>query len=123
MQKFEPIINKTLFAQRILEIQENEGNDATVVSTIKEKLKETNGESVYEQFMRICSLYNVGFYGVEKQDEIEKYRVTVTVNNYDSRSLKYADKNLDISNMLAEALYGELAAMIKNEEYFRNRKV
>jgi len=122
MQKFEPKINRTLFRQRILEIQENEGNSGTVVGTLKKKLNQISGKSFYENFMSICSEYKVGFYGIETEDEVEKYCVIITFNNYDSLEMKYADKNLDISEKLAANLYSQVAVMIENEEYLRNMK-
>lgn len=122
MQKFEPNINKSLFRKRILEIQDNEGNNGSVVRTIKKKLNESNEKSFFEDFMSICNEYKVRFYGVETDEEVEKYCIIITFNNYDSLEMKYADKHLDISAKLAENLYSQVAIMIKNEEYLRNLK-
>ncbi len=122
MKKFEPNINRTLFCERIIEIQGQEGNSGFVTRTIDNKLKESNELSFFENFMKICFDYKVGFYGVEREDEVEKYAVIITFNNYDSLEMKYADKQLDISVKLAENIYSQLAIMIKNEDYLRNLK-
>ncbi len=105
-----------------MEIQDYEGNNTTVVGTLEKKMKESNGNNFYESFMKICQEYKVGFYAIETEDEIEKYCVIITFNNYDSLEMKYSNKNLDISEKLAANLYRQVAIMIKNDEYLQGLK-
>lgn len=123
MKEFFPKIDRTLFREKILHIQENEGNDIEVVSLLKNKLRNGTEQNFFDLFMIICKEYKIDYYSFENTEEkTEKYKVIITFTGYDSHEMNYSDKELDISVALAKTLYNLVAVMIKNDFYLKALK-
>jgi hypothetical protein len=113
MNRFNLNINRKNFENRVLEIQNNEGNNVLIVNTIDKKIQHSN---IYKSFLEICKEYNVEFNFFQKENE---FIITIITNGYESQSMSYADKNKDISIDLASILYRELSIQIRNKDFIQ----
>ncbi|KQS93966.1 hypothetical protein [Chryseobacterium sp. Leaf394] len=119
MTNFNPNINRSIFKNEILEIQQNEGNNSTVVNIIEKEL--TNSKELYffEQFLNICRKYNINYVSTVNENLLE---ITIKTNGYESLKISYKNKDKDISIELAKILYGQLSIQILNKIFFDNMK-
>lgn len=124
MEKFIPNINRRIFKKCILEIQQNEGNNAEVIKIIESKLKDEIESAFYNLFLKICSDYGIGFYSFKDTGNPEnEYVVIVTCDGYDSYEMRYKEIGKEIGQELAETMYTSVAVKIKNEIYFRELNI
>ncbi len=117
MKTFIPKINRTTFKERVLQKQENEGNNGTVVKHINIALDASQEVSFFDNFIKVCNSHHIT---IKSYYENEVYNVTLYKNEYDSYSLKYDDKNKDITMELANTLYKMLWEQVYLQLYVNN---
>jgi len=117
MNNFNPNINRNIFKNKILEIQQNEGNNSTVVNIIEKEL--TNSKELYffEQFLNICRKYNISYVSTINE---KLFEIIIKTNGYESLKISYKNKDKDISIELAKILYGQLSIQILNKIFVDN---
>ena len=117
MNNFNPNINRNIFKNKILEIQQNEGNNSTVVNIIEKEL--TNSKELYffEQFLNICRKYNISYVSTINE---KLFEIIIKTNGYESLKISYKNKDKDISIELAKILYGQLSIQILNKIFVEN---
>ncbi|MBD8084237.1 hypothetical protein [Chryseobacterium caseinilyticum] len=119
MTNFNPHINRSIFKNEILEIQQNEGNNSTVVNIIEKELPNSKELYFFEQFLNICRKYNISY--VSKVNE-KLFEIIIKTNGYESLKISYKNKDKDISIELAKILYGQLSIQILNKIFVDNMK-
>ncbi|GEN71954.1 MULTISPECIES: hypothetical protein [Chryseobacterium] len=110
---FTPVINTSSFEELILKKQGNEGNSTLVISTIDEKIKNTD---IYAGFINLCQEFNIEVQNFMQDDFCH---VVISVNGTGSLSMMYEDPFTDISIDLASVLYRELSIQIKNRDFIQ----
>jgi hypothetical protein len=116
---FIPKINRNAFAEAILQMQANEGNDIAVVKAIQSKIDSYKGVHLYDVFIRICNDYQIGFHC---QEIGNTFTITIRLNGQGHASLAYQDRHKDIALDLAHELYAVLAVEMTNEVFIREVK-
>jgi hypothetical protein len=120
-KEFIPNINRNVFANTILEIQDYEGNDWTVVKIIKSKIESYKGFSIYDAFMYTCNEYKIDFKCYEVSDgNLSSFKIIIRLNSHDNYSLLYQDR--DVTNDLAHKLYTVLGVEVTNEAFVNSIK-
>lgn len=117
MNNFSPNINKNIFKNKVLEIQQNEGNNSTVVNIIKKELTTSKELSFFEQFSNICKRYNITYLTSVNE---ELFEVIIKTNGYESLKISYKNEDKDISAELATILYKQLSTQILNKIFVDN---
>lgn len=117
MKLFSPKINRASFKERILQKQENEGNNGLVVKHIQIALDTSNEVAFFDRFINICNDYHIT---IKSYRENEEYNIVLYKNGYDSYSLKYDNKNKDITIELANTLYKMLWEQVYLQLYVKN---
>lgn len=115
-ENFTPTINRTLFKESILKIQDNEGNNTLVVTTLSNRLESASELNFFDQFTEICNDYNIVFRFVQQDNS---FKISIFVNGSESRVFEYQDSKKDITVLLANALYEELATQILNRVFIQ----
>ncbi|UUC45185.1 hypothetical protein [Flavobacterium cerinum] len=116
-KNFSPNINRTLFKEHLLKIQDNEGNNTLVVTTLSKRLESASQLSFFDQFTEICNDYNIAFRFSQSDTS---YKISILVNGSESQTFTYQDIEKDITVLLANALYEELAIQILNKVFIQN---
>lgn len=119
MNNFNPNINRNIFKNKILEIQQNEGNNSTVVNIIEKELTTSKEIYFFEQFLSICKSYNISYLSTVNE---KLFEITIQTNGYESLKISYKNKDKDISVELAKILYRQLSTQIVNKIFVDNIK-
>ncbi len=89
MKNFNPNINRNTFKNKILEIQQNEGNNSTVVNIIEKELTTSKELYFFEQFLNICRKYNISYVSTVNE---KLFEVIIKTNGYESLKISYKNK-------------------------------
>lgn|GEM_PF-3302030 len=117
MKNFNPNINRNTFKNKILEIQQNEGNNSTVVNIIEKELTTSKELYFFEQFLNICRKYNISYVSTVNE---KLFEVIIKTNGYESLKISYKNKDKDISVEFAKILYRQLFIQILNKIFVDN---
>lgn len=117
MDNFNPHINRNIFKNKILEIQQNEGNNSTVVNIIEKELMTSKELYFFEQFLNICRKYNISYVSTVNE---KLFEIIIKTNGYESLKISYKNKDKDISIELAKILYRQLSIQILNKIFVNN---
>ncbi|MDF2834352.1 hypothetical protein [Chryseobacterium indoltheticum] len=117
MKNFNPNINRNTFKNKILEIQQNEGNNSTVVNIIEKELTTSKELYFFEQFLNICRKYNISYVSTVNE---KLFEVIIKTNGYESLKISYKNKDKDISFEFAKILYRQLFIQILNKIFVDN---
>ena len=113
MKVFIPRVDRSQFKERILSIQDQEGNNSRVVSIVRSKLAGYSGLYFFEAFLSVCSEYRIDYVGSMTIESNHRVDIRLSGNIYSS--ISYTDQDRDISSELAEGLYQILSIQIKNQ--------
>ena len=117
VKNFNPNINRNTFKNKILEIQQNEGNNSTVVNIIEKELTTSKELYFFEQFLNICRKYNISYVSTVNE---KLFEVIIKTNGYESLKICYKNKDKDISVEFAKILYRQLFIQILNKIFVDN---
>ena len=117
VKNFNPNINRNTFKNKILEIQQNEGNNSTVVNIIEKELTTSKELYFFEQFLNICRKYNISYVSTVNE---KLFEVIIKTNGYESLKISYKNKDKDISVEFAKILYRQLFIQILNKIFVDN---
>lgn len=117
MKNFNPNIDRSIFKSKILDIQQNEGNNSTVVNIIEKELTTSKELYFFEQFLSICKRYDISYISTVNE---KLFEVIIKTNGYESLKISYKNKDKDISVELAKILYMELSTQISNKIFVDN---
>jgi hypothetical protein len=122
-REFAPNINRKIFADTILQIQDNEGNNVTVVRAIQSKIADYKGAYLYDAFINICKEYKIDFQCYEICNEnLSSFKIVTRQNQHEDYTLSYRDRDKDIASDLARQLYSTLAVQILNDTFIKSVK-
>jgi hypothetical protein len=122
-KEFIPNINRNVFTNAILQLQENEGNDIAIAKTIESKLNHYKGFSFYDAFMLICNEYKIDCKCYEVNDgNLSSFKIIIRQNVHDIYAMSYQERNKDVTMDLAGTLYNMLAVEIQNEAFIKSVK-
>lgn len=118
-EEFIPKINHVLFKQLVLKIQDNEGNNSLVVTTVQKLITASDQTRFFDVFIGICKDYNVT-YSFLKQSH--SFKIVLFVNGRESQWYEYQDADTDITTPFTGILYQELATQILNTDFIEKVK-
>ncbi|PHR26100.1 MAG: hypothetical protein COA38_15615 [Fluviicola sp.] len=121
MKKFIPKINRTIFNRSILDKQDAEGNNISVVKRIQAEIDSSDELYLFDIFMGICNNYDITFNAYqEKKHNGAIFKIIIKKSGYDIYTLEYKDGKRDVTLELVNKLYSVLWAEINNTLFVEN---